>query len=98
MERDVVERVAAAVATREPVNGVRIVGIDGPSGAGKSSLARPLAEALKAPIIEIDDFVSWSDFAGWWPRFDLPWMAQEERFFAADGTRDRADLVIDTAR
>lgn len=25
------------------------------------------------------------------------WMAEEERFFAADGTRERADLIIDTA-
>jgi dephospho-CoA kinase len=25
------------------------------------------------------------------------WMAEEERFFTSDGTRDRADLTIDTA-
>jgi hypothetical protein len=142
------------------------------------------AEALRAPIVEIDDFVSWDDFAGWWPRFDAQvltpllrgedavyqardwsdwyggalgewktvpwapvvvlegvtctrratvgrlayavwteapaerrlarglardggfagaerlwrrWSAEEERFFAADGTRERADLIIDTA-
>jgi uridine kinase len=174
---------AAAIASREPVNGVRIVGVDGPSGAGKSTFARALAEALQAPIVEIDDFVSWGNFAGWWPRFEdqvlapllrgddavyqardwtdwhgdalgewktLPWspvvvlegvtctrretagrlvhavwieapaelrlarglardsgfddaeqlwrawMVEEERFFAADGTRERADLVINT--
>ncbi len=62
---DVVAEVAAAVVAREPVNGIRIVGIDGPSGSGKSHLARGLAESLKAPVIEIDDFVSWGDFAGW---------------------------------
>jgi uridine kinase len=182
---DVVARAAAAVVSREPVSGVRIVGIDGPSGSGKSHLARRLAEALKAPIVEIDDFVSWDNFAGWWPRFDTSvltpllsgqdaryqardwtdwyggrlgewktvlwsptviiegvtctrretigrlayaiwveapaplrrerglardrsfpgaeqlwqrWMAEEERFFASDGTRDRADLIIDTGR
>lgn len=50
--------------------GVHLIGIDGPSGAGKSTIARPVAAALGAPIIEVDDFVSWVDFAGWWPRFD----------------------------
>jgi uridine kinase len=184
MALDVVDEVAAAVAAREPVNGIRIVGVDGPSGAGKSHLARTLAKALQAPIVEIDDFVSWDDFAGWWPRFDTQvltpllrgedahyqardwtdwyggslgewktqpwtstvivegvtctrretigrltyavwvdapaplrlarglardgalagaeqfwqrWMAEEAAFFASDGTRDRADLIIDTA-
>ncbi|GID27280.1 uridine kinase family protein [Paractinoplanes brasiliensis] len=184
MAIDVVDQIAAAVTSREPVNGIRIVGIDGPSGSGKSHLARNLSKALNAPIIEIDDFVSWDNFAGWWPRFDAQvltpllrgedahyqvrdwtdwygntlgewktqpwapamilegvtctrratinrlahaiwvdapaplrlarglardrsfagaeelwqkWMAEEEEFFAADGTRDRADLIIDTA-
>jgi uridine kinase len=67
---EVVDQVAAAVASRQPVNGIRIVGVDGPSGSGKSHLAGRLSEALAAPIIEIDDFVSWDSFAGWWPRFD----------------------------
>ncbi|MFF5294584.1 uridine kinase family protein [Paractinoplanes globisporus] len=180
---DLVDQVAAAVASRDGVGGVRIVGIDGPSGAGKSFLSHGLAAALKAPVIEIDDFVSWGNFAGWWPRFDAQvlapllrgedatyqtrdwtdwygdtlgawktqpwsptvivegvtctrretigrlayavwveapaplrlarglardssfpgaeqlwrkWMAEEEQFFATDGTRDRADLIIDT--
>ena len=180
---DVVQKIAVAVAEREPVNGIRIVGVDGPSGSGKSHLAARLAERLAAPVIEIDDFVSWDSFAGWWPRFDEQvltpllagrdavyqardwsdwygsrlgewktrpwaptvvvegvtctrretagrlcyavwveapaavrlqrgldrdhafagaaelwrrWMAEEERFFAADGTRDRADIVVDT--
>jgi len=53
-----------------PVPGVRLIGVDGPSGSGKSTLARPLAERLDAPVIEIDDFVSWVDFSGWWPRFE----------------------------
>lgn len=52
------------------VSGVRIVGVDGPSGGGKSTLAAPLAAMLEAPLIAVDDFVSWGDFAGWWPRFE----------------------------
>jgi uridine kinase len=48
---------------------VTIVGIDGPSGSGKSSLARRLVNRTDATLVEIDDFVSWADFSGWWPRF-----------------------------
>jgi uridine kinase len=47
------------------------VGVDGPSGSGKSTLATRLAARVRAPLVQIDDFVSWSDFAGWWPRFEL---------------------------
>jgi uridine kinase len=181
---EAVDRIAATVLAREPVDGIRIIGVDGPSGSGKSYLARGLADALSAPIVEIDDFVSWDCFAGWWPRFDaqvltpllagrdavyqardwsdwygsalgewktLPWsptvilegvtctrrgtvgrityaawveapadlrlarglardsgfagaeelwkrwMIEEEEFFRADGTRGRADIIIDTA-
>lgn len=49
---------------------IRIVGVDGPSGSGKSTVARRIAARSGAPIVKIDDFVSWSDFAGWWPRFE----------------------------
>jgi uridine kinase len=179
-----VAAIAAAVADREPVNGIRIVGIDGPSGSGKSHLAAPLSALMAAPIVEIDDFVSWDCFGGWWPRFEEQvltpllagqdatfqardwtdwygsslgawktqpwsptiilegvtctrsatvgrlvyaawveapadlrlarglardtthdgkeelwqrWMREEEEFFAADGTRDRADTIVDTS-
>ena len=68
-ERDIVEAIADA-ARASTVAGVRLIGMDGPSGSGKSTIAGPVAEALGAPIVEIDDFVSWVDFAGWWPRFD----------------------------
>lgn len=61
----------AEVQQREPTGaGVRIVGVDGPSGSGKSSLARRIADLSGAQIVFIDDFVSWEDFDGWWPRFD----------------------------
>ncbi len=183
-DADVADRIAAAVQDRAPVNGIRIVGVDGPSGSGKSVLAARLATLLHAPVVEIDDFVSWDCFAGWWPRFDAEvltpllagrdatyrvrdwqdwygsslgatrtvpwastvivdgvtctrrdtvgrlayaawvdapaqlrlarglardaahpgretlwrrWMQQEAAFFTADGTRDRADVVVDTS-
>ncbi|WP_114558219.1 uridine kinase family protein [Desertihabitans aurantiacus] len=65
----IVAAIAEATLAAE-LDGVRIVGIDGPSGSGKSTLAVPLARALDAPLIPVDDFVSWNDFAGWWPRFE----------------------------
>ena len=70
MTVDLAAEIAAAVAAREPVNGIRIVGVDGPAGSGKTFLAARLSAALAAPVVEIDDFVSWDCFAGWWPRFD----------------------------
>jgi uridine kinase len=67
---DAVARTIADAARASAVPGVRIIGIDGPSGAGKSTVAREVAAVLGAPVVEIDDFVSWGDFAGWWPRFE----------------------------
>ena len=60
---------AALVAVAEPVQGVRLVGIDGPSGAGKSTFARALAARLEAPLVETDDFMAWFHYRSWWPRF-----------------------------
>lgn len=70
MAIDVAQAIAADIARRNPVHGIRLVGIDGPSGSSKSYLAAQVSELLAAPIIEIDDFVSWDCFADWWPRFD----------------------------
>lgn len=58
------------VRRRAMTSGIRLVSVDGPSGSGKSTLAERLAARSGAPLIEIDDFVSWPDFAGWWPRFE----------------------------
>jgi len=69
MGRVSLDEVVTAFSAR-PVRGIRIVGVDGPAGSGKSTLTRRLADRTAAPVVEIDDFVSWSDFAGWWPRFD----------------------------
>jgi uridine kinase len=69
MSRISLDGVIKAFSAR-PIKGIRIVGVDGPSGSGRSTLTRRLAERTAASVVEIDDFVSWSDFAGWWPRFD----------------------------
>jgi len=91
MTADIALEISAAVATGEAVNGIRIVGIDGCSGSGKSLLAARLSTLLSAPIVEIDDFVSWDCFAGWWPRFDeqvlTPLLAgRDARYQARDWT------------
>ena len=65
------DAVLADVMRRDSAGtGIRLIGVDGPSGSGKSTLAARLAARSSAPIVAVDDFVSWSDFAGWWPRFD----------------------------
>lgn len=58
------------VRQRPAVGGTRIIGVDGPSGSGKSTLARRLVTLSGAALVQIDDFVSWDDLSGWWPRFD----------------------------
>jgi len=85
---EIVDAARAGTAT-----GVRLIGIDGPSGAGKSTIAGRVADALSAPIVEIDDFVSWVDFAGWWPRFEeqvvTPLLAgRDARYQVRDWQRD----------
>jgi energy-coupling factor transporter ATP-binding protein EcfA2 len=62
--------IAGDIEARDGVNGVRLVGVNGPSGSGKSTLARRLSGHLAAPVVEIDDFLSWGDLEGWWPRFE----------------------------
>lgn len=64
---DVLADVMRRDATR---GGIRLLGVDGPSGSGKSTLASALVARSGAPLIKIDDFVSWRDFDGWWPRFE----------------------------
>ena len=60
----------AEVMARTADNGVRIIGVDGPQGSGKSTLAARIAALIGAPLVQMDDFVSWVDLVGWWPRFE----------------------------
>jgi uridine kinase len=65
------ERIADAVAGREPPTGMRtrVVAVDGAGGAGKSSFARHLADALGGcAIVHTDDFASWDNPVDWWPQ------------------------------
>ncbi len=70
LTRDI-DDIVSGIMSKRDVGGTRIVGIDGPSGSGKSTLAHRLVARIPgAQLVQIDDFVSWPDFAGWWPRFE----------------------------
>jgi uridine kinase len=62
--------VLAEVMERTADSGLRIIGVDGPSGSGKSTLAARISARIGAPLVQMDDFVSWVDLVGWWPRFE----------------------------
>jgi uridine kinase len=88
-----IEAVAAEILARPNPNGVRLVGVDGHGGTGKTTLARELAGRLSASSIEIDDFLSWVDLTGWWPRFEeqvlRPLLAgKDARYQARDWVND----------
>lgn len=70
MKIDIVGLVdSVRTSARSAAMPTRIVAIDGCGGAGKSTLARQLAAALDgAPIIPTNDFASWDNQFGWWPR------------------------------
>lgn len=81
-------------------SGIRLVGVDGPSGSGKSTLAKRLAAWASAPVVEIDDFVSWTDFAGWWPRFETQVLSPllsgaEARYQVRDWPNDEFGTSLD---
>lgn len=45
--------------------------IDGPGGAGKTVFAERLARSLgHVPVLHTDDFASWENPVGWWPRLE----------------------------
>jgi hypothetical protein len=62
--------VLGEVMERRAAGGIRIIGVDGPQGAGKSTLGRRIATRGGTALIQMDDFVSWVDLVGWWPRFE----------------------------
>ena len=93
--------VVADVRQRDAAGtGIRLIGVDGPSGSGKSTLAARLAARPSAPIVAVDDFVSWSDFAGWWPRFERQVLTPllsgaDARYQARDWANDEFGASLD---
>lgn len=72
---------AELVMSRPPRCGpVRLVAVDGPGGAGKSVFAERLARSLgDVPVIHTDDFASWENPVGWWPRLERDVLAPLEQ-------------------
>lgn len=62
--------VLAEVMGRTAGSGIHIIGVDGPQGSSKSTLVARISARIGAPLVQMDDFVSWVDLVGWWPRFE----------------------------
>jgi uridine kinase len=70
------------------------VAVDGRAGSGKSTFAQCLSKALAgAPILPLDDFLSWDDLTEFWPRLEadvlLPlFQGRDARYQARDWQHD----------
>lgn len=67
---EVAARIRAAPAR---LGAVRLVAVDGPSGSGKSTFADALVSHLRTEgevvgLVRTDDFATWDEPVGWWPR------------------------------
>jgi hypothetical protein len=85
---------AGEIRFRPSPTPTRLVAVDGCGGAGKSTFARALAAACgQAPIVRVDDFLSWHGLHGWWDRLERealrPLLAgQGARYRVRDWSRD----------
>jgi len=85
---------ASEIRVRPSATPVRLVAVDGCGGAGKSTFARALAAACGgAPIVRVDDFLSWHGLHAWWDRLERealrPLLAgREARYRVRDWSRD----------
>nr|WP_106181454.1 uridine kinase [Prauserella shujinwangii] len=65
--------VDGVLAAEPRLGAVRVLAIDGPSGSGKTTFAREVVAELRArgarvALVSTDDFATWDDPVGWWPR------------------------------
>ncbi|MQA11467.1 MAG: uridine kinase [Pseudonocardiaceae bacterium] len=64
----------AVWATPPRLGAVRVLAVDGRSGSGKSTaageLVRMLAAGARVALVSTDDFATWDDPVGWWPRLE----------------------------
>ena len=65
------QSLASEILSRPCPHKLRLVAIDGGAGAGKTTLAAQLSQALgKAPILKMDDFISFRTLTEFWPRME----------------------------
>lgn len=85
------------LAVRTP----RLIAVDGRSGSGKTTFAARLRRFLPgAVVIEVDDFLNWSDLNDWWPRLEKEALApllagHSARFRTRDWNRDPLGKSLD---
>lgn len=85
---------AAKLTTAIRPGSVALVAVDGRAGSGKSTFALRLSGVLNgAPILPLDDFLSWDDLTEFWPRFETDALAplfagKEARYQARDWEHD----------
>jgi uridine kinase len=90
------KELASRIRERPCEHPLRLVAIDGGAGAGKTTFADLLAAELGgAPVIPMDDFNSWIDLEGWWPRFES--QVLEPAFAGKDFRYQKRDWVNDMA-
>jgi energy-coupling factor transporter ATP-binding protein EcfA2 len=78
------------------VDSPRLVAVDGRAGSGKTTFATRLGRLLPAAVvIEIDDFLNWSDLDDWWPRLEKEAIAP---LLAGPHTSSPATLPLPTTR
>jgi uridine kinase len=92
--------VAAVRAAPARLGRATLVAMDGPSGSGKTTLADRLIAALvaageSAALVRTDDFATWDDPFGWWPRLETEVLAplaagRPARYLAIDWTTGTA--------
>ncbi|WP_245976342.1 uridine kinase family protein [Amycolatopsis palatopharyngis] len=73
LDPDTTAVVRAVLAAPPRLGATRLLAIDGPSGSGKSTLAGAVCAGLRgagvsAALVPTDDFATWDDPVGWWPR------------------------------
>lgn len=88
------------LAARSP----RLIAVDGRAGSGKTTFATRLRRFLPgAVVIEVDNFLDWSDLDDWWPRLEeealAPLLAGDRaRFRARDWNTDPLGKSLDGGR
>jgi uridine kinase len=95
---------ANGILERPCAHPVRLISVDGGAGAGKTTFAAQLSKALgNAPVIPMDDFISFDDLEEFWPRLEAQILAplfqgKGFRYQKRDWVKDMAGRSLDEWR